>query len=206
MKANIVIRQQSDLSYLLLTFLQILFFSIIPVGIILLIFSIKLVRNSFTGNIILEMPYLQKSAQFEITKPGTYSIWHKGQYLRRAPLNEFRPVIINETESTEIRLSSILFRPNSNNASTARMELFRFSAPQGKYRLELVEGSSISGVENSFIKRLPVKMVDYDKYFIQVRKSQPLIILIAGIILITVSGLCIIGGLVLCILAEQIFK
>jgi hypothetical protein len=186
--------------------MQILFFALIPVGIILLIFSIKLVRNTFSGNIILEMPYLQKSATFEITKPGTYSIWHKGQFFRRAPLDEFRPAIINETESTEIRLSSILFRPNSNNGNTARMELFRFSASAGKYRLELREGSSISGIENSFIKRLPAKMVDYDKYFIQVRKSQPLIFLIAGIILIAVSGFIIIGGLVIGILSDQIFK
>ena len=85
------------------------------------------------------------------------------------------------------------------------MELFRFSAPAGKYRLELVEGSSISKIENSFIKRLPVKMVDFDKYYIQVRKSQSLIILIAGIVLITFAGLCIIGGLVLGILSDQIF-
>ena len=186
--------------------MQFLFFSLIPVGILLLIFSIKLVRNSFSGNIILEMPYLQKTSRFELTKPGTYSVWHKGQFFRRAPLDEFRPVIINESESTEVKLSSILFRPNANNGSTARMELFRFSAPAGTYRLELAEGSSISNVENSIIKRMPAKMVDYDKYFIQIRKSQPLIVMIAGIVMIALSGVTIIGGLVLGILSDQIFK
>ena len=186
--------------------MQLLFFLLIPVGIILLIFSIKMVRNTFSGNIILEIPYLQKSAQFELTKPGTYSIWHKGQFFRKAPLDEFRPMILDELNSREIRLSSILFRPNTNNGSTARMELFRFSAPAGKYRIELVEGSSITEVENRLIKQIPAKMVDLDKYFIQVRKSQPLILLIAGIVLITLSGLCIIGGLVMGILSGQIFK
>lgn len=186
--------------------MQLLFFLFIPVGIILLIFSIKLVRNTFSGNMILEMPYLQKSAQFELTKSGKYSIWHKGQFFRKAPLDEFRPVIIDEFNNREIRLSSILFRPNTNNGSTARMELFRFSAPAGKYRIELVEGSSITGIENRLIKQIPAKMVDLDKYFIQVRKSQPLILLIAGIVLITISGLCIIGGLVMGILSDQIFK
>jgi len=186
--------------------MQILFFALIPVGIILLIFSIKMVRNTFSGNIILEMPYLQKSAQFELTKSGNYSIWHKGQYFRRAPLDKFRPMIIDELNSKEIRLSSILFRPNANNGSTARMELFRFSATAGTYRIELAEGTSISELENSLIKRLPAKMVDYDKYFIQVRKSQPLIMLIAGIVLIAISGFVIIGGLVIGILADQIFK
>jgi len=186
--------------------MQILFFLLIPVGIISLIFSIKMVRNSFSGNIILEMPYLQKSARFEISKSGTYSIWHKGQFFRRAPLDEFRPVVTNESDGTEIRLSSILLRPNSNDGLKARMELFRFSAPAGRYRVELTEGSSISKIENSFIKRLPVKMVDLDKYYIQIRKSQPSIVLIAGILLIPLSGLCIIGGLVFGILSDQIFK
>ena len=186
--------------------MQILFFLLIPVGIIGLIFSIKMVRNTFSGNIILEMPYLQKNARFEITKSGNYSIWHQGQFFRRAPLDEFKPVIINESDGTEIKLSSILFRPNSNDGSKARMELFRFSASSGKYRLELAKGSSISKIENGFIKRLPVKMVDYDKYFIQVRKSQPLVVLIAGIVLLTLSGLCMIGGLVFRILSNQIFK
>lgn len=185
--------------------MQLLFFLLIPVGIVLMIFSIKMMRNTFSGNIILEIPFSQKSALLVIDKPGNYSIWHKGQFFRRAPLDQFKPVITNESDGTEIRLSSILFRPNSNNGTTARMELFRFSAPAGKYRLELVEGSSISKIENSFIKRLPVKMVDFDKYYIQVRKSQSLIILIAGIVLITFAGLCIIGGLVLGILSDQIF-
>ncbi len=185
--------------------MQLLFFLLIPVGIVLMIFSIKMMRNTFSGNIILEIPFSQKSALLVIDKPGNYSIWHKGQFFRRAPLDQFKPVITNESDGTEIRLSSILFRPNSNNGTTARMELFRFSAPAGKYRLELVEGSSILKIENSFIKRLPVKMVDFDKYYIQVRKSQSLIILIAGIVLITFAGLCIIGGLVLGILSDQIF-
>ncbi len=44
-----------------------------------------------------------------------------------------------------------------------------------------------------------------DSYFIQVRESQPFIIGVAGIVMIVISGFCIIGGLVIGILADQIF-
>jgi len=85
------------------------------------------------------------------------------------------------------------------------MELFRFTAPAGKYTLKLIPGSSISTVENSIVNLLTAKMVDYDKYFIQVRKSQPTFLVFIAIALIVLAGLCIIGGLVLGLLADQIF-
>ena len=85
------------------------------------------------------------------------------------------------------------------------MELFRFTALPGKYKLELTPGSSISGIENSLINLIPAKMVDYDKYFIQVRESQPVFLLFVGIVLIVLAGFCIIGGFVIGLLADQIF-
>ncbi len=85
------------------------------------------------------------------------------------------------------------------------MELYRFYAPGGKYIFKLAEGSSVTKAEKKLIDLIPAKKVDPDKYFIQVRESQSSLVLAAGIILITLSGLCIIGGLVLGILAKQIF-
>ncbi len=186
--------------------MQALFFCLIPVGIVILIFSIKLLKISFSGDIMLEIPYTQKSAEFILTKPGNYSIWHKGQFFRKAPLDEFKPEITDKSTGRKIKLSSSLFRPNSNNGKTARMELYRFYATAGNYVLELAEGSSISDVENHIIRLLPAKMVDYDKYFIQVRESQSLFHILIGIVLIILAGLCMIGGLVFGILADQIFK
>lgn len=186
--------------------MQFLFICLIPIGILILILSIKYVRKTFSGNIILEIPYARKSAEFTLTSPGNYSVWHRGQFFRKAPLDEFRPEIINRSTGLNVRLNSFLFRPNSNNSKIARMELFRFSAPAGEYILQLSEGSSISGVENSFIRLSPVKMVDYDKYFIQIRETRSIFQMLIGIALLTLSGLLIIGGLVIGILSDQIFS
>jgi hypothetical protein len=163
------------------------------------------VKKTFFGNIIIEIPFTQKSAEFILPASGNYSIWHRGQFFRKAPLDEFIPEIVNQATGSEIKLSSLLLRPNQNNGKNARMELFRFSAPAGKYTLKLIPGSSISGVENSIINLVPAKMVDYNKYFIQVRESQPTFLVIVAIVLIALAGFCIIGGLVLGLLADQIF-
>lgn len=185
--------------------MQVLFFCLIPLGILILVFSIKLLQKNFSGNIILEIPYSQKSAELIIPNSGRYSIWHKGQFFRKAPLDEFRPEIISKSTGEKIKLSTFWLRPNTNNGKTARMELFRFSAPAGKYFLKLADGSSITVMEKTIIRLLPVKMVDYDKYFIQIRETRTVFLVLIGIVFAAMAGLCIICGLVFGILADQIF-
>jgi hypothetical protein len=186
--------------------MQLLFFGLIPVGMIILIFSITMVKKTINGNIILEIPFRQKSAEFILPDPGNYSIWHKGQFFRKAPLEEYKPEIISQSTGQKIGLSSLLLRPNKNNGINARMELYRFYAPAGKYILELTGGSSISAVEKSIIRLVPAKEVDVNKYFIQVRESQSTFLVLTGIVLIVLGGLCVLGGLVIGILANQIFR
>jgi len=186
------------------TMFQIFFFCLIPAGVFILITAIKLARKSFNGDIILEIPFQRKISNFEISKSGVYSIWHKGPIFRKAPLNKFRPLIMNEVMKEEITLIPSIFRPNSNNGITGSMELFRFSVPVGKYQLELREGSSVTKAEHVISGLFPLKMVDIENYYIQVRESQPFYYVVIGILLISLSGLLIIGGLVFGILADQL--
>lgn len=186
--------------------MQLLFFALVPAGIILLIYSVKSVHKTFSGDIIHEIPYSLKYSEYKISSGGYYSIWHKGTFFRKAPVDEYKPVIKNAATGESIRLSPSIFRPNSNDGKTARMELYRFYAPAGKYILELTEGSGISKIEKKIIDQIPARKVEYEKYFIQVRESQSRLVLMTGMFLLILSGLCIIGGLVLGILAKQIFN
>lgn len=186
--------------------MQILFFALIPAGIFLLLCSIKLVLKTFSGDIIHEIPYSLKYSEFNISSGGYYSIWHKGTFFRKAPVGEYKPVIINAATGEKIRLSPSVLRPNSNDCKTARMELYRFYAQAGNYILELTEGSGISKIEKIILDLIPARKVDYEKYFLQIRKSQSRLVLMAGMFLLVLSGLCIIGGLVLGILSKQILK
>jgi hypothetical protein len=176
------------------------FFALIPLGVVVLILAIRLVKKSFAGNILSEIPFAQKVSFFRIKEPGVYSIWQKGPYFRKLPVDQFRPVIYNNVTEMKVPLFPSIFRPNSNDGTIFKMELFRFTTVPGMYRMELTEGSSISVVE-SFISRLfPAKKADLSQYFIQVRESQPFYFVIIGILLMCLSGFMMIGGLVFGIL------
>jgi hypothetical protein len=185
--------------------MKILFFCLIPVGIIILVFSIRLVKKTFYGKIIFEIAFTQKKGGFELKKEGNYSIWHKGQQWRKAPLDKFKPEITRESTGSKIVLSTLLLRPNQNNGKNARMELFRFTAPAGRYMLALKPGSSISAPEDVLISQLPARLIDPDKYFIQVRESQSAFMGLVSITAVVLASIFIIGGLVLGLLADQIF-
>jgi hypothetical protein len=188
------------------TTLRVFFFSLVPVGVFLLIKAIRLVKKSFNGELIHEVPYARKISDFEIPYPGVYSVWHKGQVFRKAPLDKFKPFIINFRTKDEIELSPSIFRPNTNNGRTGRTELFRFSAPAGKYRLKLAEGSSVSMLEQGISGLFPLKKVDPEDYFIQIRVSQPINNVLTGIPMIVLAGFLMIGGLVLGILADELIS
>jgi hypothetical protein len=158
--------------------------------------SIRLLKKSLAGPVISEVPFAQKISFFRITEPGIYSIWQKGQFFRKLPVDQFRPVIYNNVTEEKVPLFPSIFRPNSNNGITAKMELFRFEARPGMYRLELTEGSSISEVERFISRIFPVKKADPAQYFILIRQSQPFYFLILGIILACLAGFMMIGGLV----------
>jgi hypothetical protein len=189
-----------------LTLLRIIIFCLIPVGAFLLYKSIGLVRKSFSGDVLLELPFVQKSATFEITESGVYSIWQKGQYFKKLPVDKFKPVIYNEATKEKLSLFPSIFRPNSNDGSTVKIELFRFSAEPGKYSIDLVEGSSITKLESLLSSVFPAKKADINKYYILVRESQPFYYILIGVPLIAISGFLMIGGLVFGILADQIFN
>ena len=189
-----------------LTLLRIIIFCLIPVGAFLLYKSIRLVSKTFSGKVLLELPFIQKSATFEITESGVYSIWQKGQYFRKLPVDKFKPVIYNETTKERIALFPSMFRPNSNDGITAKIELSRFSATPGKYSIDLAEGSSITKLESVLSSIFPAKKADIDKYYILVHRKASHFIISLSNALIVIAGILMIGGLVFGILADQIFR
>lgn len=175
---------------------RILFFCLVPVGIAILIKTIQMLKGVFNGEVIAEIPFTQKEILFDISRPGIYAIWQKGQLFKRTPVDRFRPELNEVSVGKRIPLQRSFFSPHLNGMDTGRMEMYRFSADRGSYRLVLVEGTSISAFEKLFTSIIPAKPVDYNQYFIQVRESRPVYYIIAAIPLFTLSAFCMIGGLV----------
>lgn len=186
-----------------LILVRILFFGLVPVGIFVLVKTIRLLKGVFNGEVIAEIPFTQKEVTFKLTRPGIYAIWQKGQLFRKTPIDKFR-LRLTTSSGEEVPLPRSFFSPHLNGFDTARVEMNRFSAEGGTYQLHIVEGSSASVFEKLALSLLPAKSVDYSKYFIQVRESRPVYYIMAAIPLFTLSGLFIIGGLVVGFLAPVI--
>lgn len=186
--------------------IKILFFGLVPIGIVLLFFSIKSLKNLFYGTLVLELPYLLKTATFKISKAGKYAIWHKAKMFRKVSLTKFKPVIKNIETSESVVIYRSIFRPHINGFDKSRLLLFNFSLKEGNFQIDLAEGSSVSKFEEFLSKVLPVKEVDLSQYSIQVRKRQPFYITIGAILLTVAAAGFIIGGFVIGLLTEQIFS
>ena len=166
-----------------------------PIGAFLLYHGIKILRKSFNGKVMLEMPYLQQTGEFTIIKSGIYSVWQKGELFKKTPLDQFSTHIYEKATQQEIYLSYSLMSPRSNDFSTGRIEIYTFNATPGVYELRLEEGSSLSTVSSFVSKMVPLPAVDLSKYFIQVRKSQSQFFTLLGIPICLAGGFGIIDAL-----------
>ena len=186
--------------------IQILLFCAIPLGIVLLIFSIKILKKVTSSPILLELPYERKTGTFKVNQSGKFSIWHKGKLFKKTPVAKFKPNIVDIKTGKEIKLRHSIFRQNMNGFKYGRMELFYFYAQVGDYRISLIKGSSVSKIEKYVSELIPTKSMDLNDYYIQIRKSVPFYRLILSVLMIIISGFLIIGGFVMGLLSKQIFN
>lgn len=183
--------------------LRIVLFCLIPVGIFLLIKTIRMLKKTFNGKVMAEIPFTQKESTFNLPESGVYAIWQKGQLFRKTPVDKFEMQLSRESDGAGVALTTSLLRPNMNGFETGRMEMKRFYAETGNYKLILRESSENSSFEQVFSDLFPAKMVDYDKYFIQVRESGPAYQMFLAVPLFLLSGFLIIGGFVCGLLLPQ---
>ena len=166
------------------------------IGIILLVKAIRILRKSFSGEVVAEIPFSQKKTEFEITTPGVYAIWQKGPYIRKMPVDQFKPVLFDVSSGQEVRLENPLFRPNTKDFSTVKMEIFRFNAEAGRYRIEIAPGTGISELERIISNLVPAKRATPDQYFLLLRKSIPFFHTLLAIGLLVLSGFLILGSVI----------
>lgn len=188
---------------MVIIFLRIALFCLIPVGIFLLIKTIRMLKKTFNGKVLAEIPFTQKETTFNLPESGVYAIWQKGQLFQKTPVDKFEMQLSRESNGEGVTLTTSLLRPNMNGFETGRMEMKRFYAKSGSYKLILRESSENSSFEQVFSDLFPAKMVDYDKYFIQVRESGPAYQMFLAVPLFLLSGFLIIGGFVCGLLLPQ---
>lgn len=185
--------------------IKILFFCLIPIGMLILSKGIKLLKKPLNGKVILSLPYSDKVGNFTIEKTGIYSIWQKGDLLKKTPINKFRPHLYDTAANKELILKPSIMSPRSNNFSTGQMEMFTFTAKAGDYELKLLSGSSVSKLQSVVGSAIPLAKIDPKNYFIEVRESQSQLLTLLSIPMMLLGLAGVIGGPVMGLLAEQLF-
>ena len=185
------------------TLFRILMFSMIPLGIFLLVKVIRMLKKTFSGKIIAEIPFQQKKTSFELTESGQYAIWQKGQLFRKTPVGDFS-LEIRDENGNPVRLNPTWFRVHKNGWDTARTELKKFRAAAGNFTLLILDQPDGNLLQQMLKDNLPVKPVDQSQYFIQITESQPVYYFLIAIPLLTLSGFLIIVGFVAGLVGPQI--
>ena len=185
------------------TLFRILMFSMIPIGIFLLVKVIRMLKKTFSGKIIAEIPFQQKETGFELTQAGQYAIWQKGQLFRKTPVGEFS-LQIQDKNGNQVRLKPTWFLIHKNGWDTGRTEIKKFTAHAGKFTLWILDQPEGNSLQKIIKDTIPVKPVDQSQYFIQIRESQPVYYILIAIPLLTLSGFLIIVGMVAGFVGPQI--
>ena len=185
--------------------IKLLLFSLIPLGVLLLIIAFKLLWRASKGKVLLTLPFNDRADYFTVTKSGVHSISHKGPILKKTPAGNFRPQITNLTTNEVVKINPSVMSPRSNNFSYGIMELFTFYAPVGKYKLDLVAGSSVSSFQKMIGTMIPLADIDLKQYFIEIRESQSQLLTILSIPLLLLGIAGMVCGLVFGLLADKLF-
>ena len=172
-------------------------FLLIPMGIVLLIFSIRKMIRFAKSEIFFEMPYTEEEGSVHLPQ-GKYGIWLSGRRFKKTPIGNIGFQLRRAETGEKLYLSPSLMRTSVTGFDKGRMELYHFQVEEeGNYTLSLEGESSVRDRLEASIGNLFFKQpVDLSNFSVQIRKgnSMAMFFVILGIHL---AGSMILGGIVL---------
>ena len=178
-------------------------FLLIPMGIALLIFSIRKTIRFAKAELFFEMPCTEEEGSVHLPQ-GNYGIWLSGKRFTKSPLGKIGFQLVEEATGNRVNLAPSLMRPSVSGFKLARMELYSFYVEEGNYTLSLDgEGSVRERIEASIGNLLIKKPVDLSNFTVQIRKGNSIAMFFLAILGINLAAWMILGGVMLpFILAE----
>ncbi len=181
-----------------------LFLLLIPLGLILLIISIKNLIRLANAQMLYEMSCAEGEGVFRLDDRGKYSIWLSGRQLVKLPIGEFGIEIINQKTRKNIPLTPSVFRTRVSAFKTARVELYYFEVEAGTYTISMNDDVDIRDKMSSFLVNAIIKTpANYSLFSIQVREHISTISLFLSIWGIILSSFMVVGGIVLTLTLKQ---
>ena len=177
-------------------------FLLIPMGIALLIFSIRNTIRFAKAELFYEMPCLKEEGRVHLPQ-GNYGIWLSGKRFTKSPLGKIGFQMVEEETGNRVSLAPNLMRTTISGFKMARMELYSFYVEEGNYILSINgEGSVRDRIEASIGDLLIKKPVDLSNFTVQIRKGNSMAVLFV-ILGINLAVWMILGGIMLPFLLSE---
>lgn len=141
----------------------------IPIGLFLLVISLRYMVKIFTISDIHDMPYRTDKGVFTIETAGRYGVWLNGNRFKKSPLGMFGLQLINCETEKEVPLRANLIPVSVTKVIDVRLELYTFYANPGTYQLLFNDKPSrIAKIFGTIRRYLISSDDDYSTYSIRV--------------------------------------
>ena len=155
---------------------------IIPIGLFLLVISLRYMVKIFTISDIHDMPYRTDKGIFTIQTAGRYDIWLNGNRFKKAPLGLFGLQLINCETEKEVPLRANLIPISVAKVIDVRLELYTFYAKPGIYQIVFNDNPSpMAKIFGNISRFLMGGNDDYSSYSIRIYPHQSMIYSILSI-------------------------
>ena len=173
-------------------------FLLIPMGIALLIFSIRNTIRFAKAELFYEMPCLEEEGRVHLPQ-GKYGIWLSGKRFTKSPRGKIGFRLVEVETGNRVNLAPSLMRPSVSGFEMARMELYHFQLEEeGNYTLSVDGESSVRDRLEASIGNLLFKQpVDFSSFTVQIRKGSSIAMLFLAILGINLAAWMILGGIIL---------
>ena len=154
----------------------------IPIGLFLLVISLRYMVKIFTISDIHDMPYRTDKGIFTIQTAGRYDIWLNGNRFKKAPLGLFGLQLINCETEKEVSLRANLIPISVAKVIDVRLELYTFYAKPGIYQIVFNDNPSpMAKIFGNISRFLMGGNDDYSSYSIRIYPHQSMIYSILSI-------------------------
>lgn len=154
----------------------------IPIGLFLLVISLRYMVKIFTISDIHDMPYRTDKGIFTIQTAGRYDIWLNGNRFKKAPLGLFGLQLINCETEKEVPLRANLIPISVAKVIDVRLDLYTFYAKPGIYQIVFNDNPSpMAKIFGNISRFLMGGNDDYSSYSIRIYPHQSIIYSILSI-------------------------
>ena len=173
-------------------------FLLIPMGIALLIVSIRNIIRFAKAELFFEMPCLEEEGSVHLPQ-GKYGIWLSGRRFKKTPIGNIGFQLRRAETGENVYLSPSLMRMSVTSFDKGRRELYHFQVEEeGNYTLSLDGESSVRDrLEASIGNLLFKKPVDLSSFTVQIRKGKSLAMFFLSVFGINIAVWMILGGIML---------